>query len=128
MNYFVRLISFHLAFVVLASLPIKGYTEYADVILNKYSEANGMRPVIFPHWFHRVRFRCKVCHSELGFEMKVGSNDISMVKIMDGQYCGMCHNGEIAWNIDQCDLCHSGKPGLKSGIKGGHKTGGPSVW
>ncbi len=128
MNNFVRLIAFNLAFIVLASLPIKGYAEYADVILNKYSEANGMRPVIFPHWFHRVRFRCKVCHSELGFEMKVGSNDISMVKIMDGQYCGMCHNGEIAWNIDQCDLCHSGKPGLKSGIKGGHKTGGPSVW
>ncbi|WP_206486003.1 c(7)-type cytochrome triheme domain-containing protein [Thalassotalea sp. G2M2-11] len=106
----------------------KSHAEYADVVLNKYSEANDMRPVIFPHWFHRVRFRCKVCHSELGFEMKVGANDINMMKIMDGQYCGMCHNGEIAWNIDRCDLCHSGKPGLKSGIRGGHKTGGPSVW
>mgnify|MGYP003624723290 CR=1 FL=1 len=128
MNNIVKLIAFNLFFIALASIPLNSYAEYADVILNKYSEANGMRPVIFPHWFHRVRFRCKVCHSELGFEMKVGANDISMVKIMDGQYCGMCHNGEIAWNIDQCDLCHSGKPGLKSGIKGGHKTGGPSVW
>lgn len=128
MNNIVRLMVINLTFVLLAYLPLKSYAEYADVVLNKYSEANDMRPVIFPHWFHRVRFRCKVCHSELGFEMKVGANDISMVKIMDGQYCGMCHNGEIAWNIDQCDLCHSGKPGLKSGIKGGHKTGGPSVW
>lgn len=128
MNYIVKLIAFNLVFIVLVSISLKSYAEYADVILNKYSEANDMRPVIFPHWFHRVRFRCKVCHSELGFEMKVGANDISMVKIMDGQYCGMCHNGEIAWNIDQCDLCHSGKPGLKSGIKGGHKTGGPSIW
>lgn len=128
MNNLVKLIAINLIFIVLASIPVKSYAEYADVILNKYSEVNGMRPVIFPHWFHRVRFRCKVCHSELGFEMKVGANDISMVKIMDGQYCGMCHNGEIAWNIDNCDLCHSGKPGLKSGIKGGHKTGGPSVW
>ncbi|OUS27926.1 hypothetical protein A9Q98_08580 [Thalassotalea sp. 42_200_T64] len=102
--------------------------EYADVVLNKYSEANDMRPVIFPHWFHRVRFRCKVCHSELGFEMRAGANDISMEKIMDGDYCGMCHNEEIAWGLDHCDRCHSGKPGLKSGIKGGHQTMGPSIW
>jgi len=128
MNNIIKLVAINLAFVLFTYLPLKSYAEYADVILNKYSEANDMRPVIFPHWFHRVRFRCKVCHSELGFEMKVGANDISMLKIMDGQYCGMCHNGEIAWNIDQCDLCHSGKPGLKSSIKGGHKTGGPSVW
>jgi len=109
-------------------IPKFAQAEYGDVILNKYAEAYDMRPVIFPHWFHRVRFRCKVCHSELGFEMKAGANDISMVKIMDGQYCGMCHNGEIAWNIENCDFCHSGKPGLKSGIIGGHKTGGPSIW
>jgi c(7)-type cytochrome triheme protein len=112
--------------ILLASVSVNA--EYGDVILNKYSEANDMRPVIFPHWFHRVRFRCKVCHSELGFEMRAGANDISMVKIMDGEYCGMCHNGEIAWTIDNCDYCHSGKPGLKSGIIGGHETAGPSVW
>lgn len=114
-------------FTLLAFSP-SGKTEYADVVLNKYAEANGMRPVIFPHWFHRVRFRCKVCHSELGFEMRAGANDISMVKIMDGEYCGMCHNGEVAWTIDNCDFCHSGKAGLKSGIIGGHRTNGPSVW
>lgn len=102
--------------------------EYADVIFNKRAEREGMRPVIFPHWFHRIRFRCKVCHSELGFEMRVGSNDITMDKITDGQYCGMCHNGEVAWSVDNCDLCHSGKFGLKSGIKGGHETSGPSRW
>ncbi|WP_371374213.1 c(7)-type cytochrome triheme domain-containing protein [Thalassotalea aquiviva] len=102
--------------------------EYGDVVLNRYAEANDMRPVIFPHWFHRIRFRCKVCHSELGFEMRAGSNDISMVKLMDGDYCGMCHNEEIAWGLDHCDRCHSGKPGLKSGIYGGHETMGPSIW
>jgi hypothetical protein len=34
--------------------------EYADVVLNEYSEDAGMRPVVFPHWFHRIRYRCKV--------------------------------------------------------------------
>ncbi len=102
--------------------------EYADVVLNRYSEKNGMRPVIFPHWFHRIRFRCKVCHSELGFEMRAGANNITMGKIIDGQYCGMCHNGEIAWSAEHCDRCHTAKPGLSTRIHGGHKTGGPGAW
>jgi len=31
--------------------------EYGDIVMNNYSDEAGMRPVIFPHWFHRVRFR-----------------------------------------------------------------------
>ncbi len=104
------------------------YGEYADVVINRYSDAADVRPVIYPHWFHRIRFRCKVCHSELGFKMRAGANDIKMQNIIDGQFCGMCHNGEIAWSAEHCDRCHSGKPGLKSGIKGGDATGGPSEW
>ena len=102
--------------------------EYGDVILNRYGEDNDMRPGIFPHWFHRIRFRCKVCHHELGFEMRAGSNDITMDDIVQGRFCGMCHNGEIAWSVDNCDLCHTGKEGLKSRIIGGHQTGGPGRW
>ena len=84
--------------------------EYGDVVINNYSDDAGMRPVIFPHWFHRVRFRCKVCHADLGFQFKAGGNDINMVKIIEGQYCGACHNGEIAWSVENCNLCHSGVP------------------
>lgn len=99
--------------------------EYADVILNRYSDAEGMRPVIYPHWFHRIRFRCKVCHHELGFVMRAGANDVTMADIIDGRFCGMCHNGDVAWSVENCDLCHSGKRGLQSGIIGGHETSGP---
>jgi hypothetical protein len=60
--------------------------------------------------------------------MRAGANDVTMSDIIDGKFCGMCHNGEIAWSTEHCDRCHSGKPGLKSGIQGGHSTGGPSVW
>ncbi|MEW6312917.1 MAG: c(7)-type cytochrome triheme domain-containing protein [Pseudomonadota bacterium] len=104
--------------------------EYGDVILNKYAELRGMRPVIFPHWFHRIRFRCKVCHNGkedgYGFIMRAGSNDINMAKIVDGRYCGLCHNGEIAWSPENCDICHSGLPGLQPGIQRGHETKGPA--
>ena len=85
--------------------------EYGDVVINNYSDEAGMRPAIFPHWFHRIRFRCKVCHADLGFKFQAGGNDINMLKIIDGEYCGACHNGEIAWSVENCDLCHSGKPG-----------------
>lgn len=108
--------------------PLQAGAEYGDVVLNNRSEAEGMRPVIYPHWFHRIRFRCKVCHHELGFEMRAGGNDITMGAVLDGKYCGMCHNGEIAWGAENCDLCHSGKPGLKTGIRGGHQSAGPGVW
>ena len=30
--------------------------EYADVVINNYSDKAKVRPVIFPHWFHRIRY------------------------------------------------------------------------
>lgn len=111
-----------------ALAPVAVDAEYGDVVLNRRSEAQGVRPVVFPHWFHRVRFQCSVCHGELGFKMRAGSNDVSMKGIMEGQFCGMCHDGQVAWSTERCDLCHSGKPGLKSGIEGGHRSTGPGTW
>lgn len=90
--------------------------EYGDVVINNYSDAAGMRPVVFPHWFHRLRFRCKVCHSDLGFKLKAGGNGINMVKIIDGQFCGACHNGTVAWPVENCDLCHTAKPGTPTQV------------
>lgn len=90
--------------------------EYGDVVINNYSTDAGMRPVVFPHWFHRVRFRCKVCHGDLGFKLEAGGNQINMVKIIDGQYCGACHDGGIAWSIENCNLCHTGIPGTPTQV------------
>ena len=90
--------------------------EYGDVVINNYSDEAGMRPVVFPHWFHRIRFRCKVCHADLGFKFKAGGNDINMLKIFDGQYCGACHNNAIAWGVENCVLCHSGVPKMKTRV------------
>lgn len=118
-------LSFLLLWFALA-VPAQG--EYADVVLNRLSEQSGMRPVVFPHWFHRIRFRCKVCHGELGFKMRAGANVVQMNDIINGKFCGMCHNGQVAWSPERCDLCHSGKPGLVSGIHGSSDTKGPGRW
>ena len=104
------------AAVLLALAGGSTRAEYGDVVINNYSDAAGMRPVVFPHWFHRVRFRCKVCHADLGFQFKAGGNQINMLKIIDGQYCGACHNGELAWSVENCNLCHSGKPGTPTQV------------
>ncbi len=117
-----------LAAVLLAAVAPPLQAEYGDVVLNRRSDANGVRPVVFPHWFHRIRFRCKVCHQELGFRMRAGANDVQMADILDGKFCGMCHNDRIAWGPDRCDLCHSALPGTPAGIVGGAQTSGPGRW
>lgn len=118
--FYSRLISFLkkscicIGLALLVSVP--AHAEYGDVVINNYSDDAGMRPVIFPHWFHRVRFRCKVCHADLGFKFQAGGNNITMLNIIDGEYCGACHDGELAWSVENCNLCHSGKPGTPTQV------------
>ena len=86
-----------------------GFAEYGDIVLN--SKVDSMKeasvnPVLFPHWFHRIRFKCKVCHEDI-FKMQKGANDINMTAIMNGEFCGKCHNGLVAWEALYCDRCHS---------------------
>lgn len=102
----------------MGAAPQPAQAEYGDVVINNYADAAGMRPVVFPHWFHRVRFRCKVCHADLGFQFKAGGNQITMAKIVDGKFCGACHNGQVAWSVENCAMCHSGIPGTPTHFHG----------
>ena len=112
----------------LCLLSMPAQAEYGDVVMNNSSEKANVRPVVFPHWFHWIRYRCSACHTESGFKMRAGTNNVLMSDIIDGKFCGTCHNDRIAWGASNCDLCHSGKPGLKSGIIGGPQTMGPGRW
>jgi len=111
---------FHLwlgLFMLISCAPAQA--EYGDIVINNFSDAAGMRPPIFPHWFHRIRFQCKICHADLGFQFKAGGNRIDMAKIINGQFCGACHNGDIAWSIENCQMCHSATPGTPTQV---HKS------
>lgn len=104
-------LSIGLVLLVFAPLVVCGAgAGYGDVVMNNFSEQRGIPPVVFPHSIHRARFRCNVCHEELGFAMKAGANKIEMANIVQGQYCGACHNGKIAWGSASCDRCHRGWP------------------
>ncbi len=71
----------------------------------------GLAPVLYPHWRHRILFECKVCHDSI-FRMQRWINEISQEKIAAGEQCGVCHNGEMAFGVqDDCNRCHiAGKP------------------
>lgn len=68
----------------------------------------GFPPAIFPHWVHRIRYRCDSCHSDL-FKMERGSATVSMEIIGRGESCGQCHNGTEAFGVDfeNCARCHT---------------------
>ena len=67
----------------------------------------SLPPSVFPHWVHRIRFQCRVCHLDL-FEPRQGANDITMAAIDEGRFCGRCHDGETAFDVsfDSCQRCH----------------------
>lgn len=67
--------------------------EQGKVILNNYSEKEGIAPVVFDHWLHRVKFTCRICHIDIGFAMEQGATGISADLNRQGLYCGSCHNG-----------------------------------
>ncbi|HBO84569.1 MAG TPA: hypothetical protein DD641_06270, partial [Deltaproteobacteria bacterium] len=76
---------------------IKSPGSYGSIVLNRNTgEGQDMKSVVFPHWLHRTKFTCKVCHSDMGFPMKAGATDIKMEDIFEGRLCGKCHNGNIA--------------------------------
>lgn len=62
---------------------------------------------VFPHWVHRIRYTCNVCHTGL-FTPEAGSNAITMQQISAGEACGTCHDGRTAFaaGFGNCQRCH----------------------
>lgn len=100
---------FSLLAALLLLVAPTSFSEYGDVVLDRYKDTMaevGLQPVVFPHWTHRIQFKCKTCHEGI-FPMQKGASDITMSAIIDGEFCGQCHNGKTAWDPLYCDRCHS---------------------
>lgn len=69
--------------------------------------AGSMPDVVYPHKAHTQILDCWNCHPKI-FEMKAGANPITMVKIMQGEYCGRCH-GKVSFPLNDCFRCHKGQ-------------------
>ena len=81
-----------------------------DVLFKRMAKgADDVAPAVFPHWVHRVKFKCYVCHNKsVGFQMKAGSSAITMDLIEEGKFCGQCHKGKTAFGVsfETCIRCH----------------------
>ena len=90
---------------VAVAAPIVGDIQFE----RKTKGSDDFAPAVFPHWVHRVKFKCYVCHNKnVGFQMKAGSTAITMDMIDEGKYCGECHKGKPAFGVsfETCIRCH----------------------
>ncbi len=93
--------------LVLAAFAGPGMAVEGDIIFQRKSADKSTPPAQFPHWAHRIRFKCYVCHDAI-FQMKAGANPVSMDAIFDGKFCGACHDGKTAFAVgfETCQRCH----------------------
>jgi c(7)-type cytochrome triheme protein len=83
---------------------------FGTLLICRTTGSGKTRAVVFPHWKHRSRYTCRVCHLELDFALRTNSTEITEQANREGAYCGACHNGRIAFagNEANCHRCHTG--------------------
>jgi c(7)-type cytochrome triheme protein len=87
-------------------------------------QGSGQGQVVFEGDEHaEKKYTCDTCHPSL-FQMKKGSTKIILASHVNGQYCGVCHNGKTAFGTDdpkKCNECHKrGEKQHKNRNKGKH--------
>lgn len=71
-----------------------------------YLNIGGSQAVVrFPHKQHTLWLDCSNCHDNI-FQSIAGASDISMMRILEGEQCGICH-GAVAFPLTECLRCHS---------------------
>lgn len=73
-----------------------------DILMTRTVEMPYVR---FPHLAHTEWLECGNCHEKL-FKLKAGTTPVSMLAILQGEYCGRCH-GAVAFPLTECNRCHS---------------------
>ena len=84
------------------------YNEREPEILDTtvlMKNTNEMAHVTFPHRPHTQWMSCEACHDSI-FVAEIDANPINMGKILDGEYCGICH-GAVSFPLTECDRCHN---------------------
>jgi len=80
-----------------------------------FTNTGSMPNVRFPHLPHTQWLSCSNCHPAIFLPQK-GGNPVTMAKIIEGEYCGVCH-GKVAFPPTMnCGRCHSvprKSPGLR---------------
>jgi c(7)-type cytochrome triheme protein len=118
--------------ILLAALMVSAVV-YGGLTHAEEDEENGgdivytkpLKAVIFSHKAHTedLGLQCDWCHEET-FEMEAlhmqESADFNMESLCNENYCGTCHNGDIAFSTTtQCARCHIGVKGYEELVREG---------
>ena len=84
----------------------------ADLTLPQTGDSPGK--VVFSHASHvgmQSRADCTACHPKLApilgaSRAKAGRPAITHDRMVKGQSCGACHDGNSARGFDDCTMCH----------------------
>lgn len=86
--------------------------QYGNLLIDRTSTQNHVKPVVFSHWLHRRKFSCRICHTELEFNLKTNTTEITEKANQSGKFCGSsgCHDGQKAFSHQSpnCEKCHTG--------------------
>ncbi len=74
----------------------------SEVLMTKTGD---MALVRFPHRAHTEWLDCSNCHDKL-FATKAGATPVTMLSILQGEYCGRCH-GAVSFPLTECARCHN---------------------
>jgi c(7)-type cytochrome triheme protein len=69
-----------------------------------FKSKSKIKNVLFDHQIHSSWIKCSSCHPEVFNEDL--NNNIKMVKMSKGKYCGRCH-GKVSFTFADCLRCHS---------------------
>lgn len=98
-----------LAAAIFLLTPPYSAAEWGDIVFTRKSGTGGDEypPATFPHYLHRMQFKCHVCHEAI-FHMKAGADEITMDAISGGKFCGACHDNKTAFGVsfEACLRCH----------------------
>lgn len=73
-----------------------------DVVIE--AKSDFVNDVVYPHYIHTWWLPCSVCHPAIFIPQK-GANNMTMVEISRGKFCGRCH-GKVSFPLTDCFRCH----------------------
>ncbi len=100
-----------------ATASLASEAQKGGVVIHSHGNTKiiAEKPVqyMFSHTLHfgQLDLSCDSCHPDV-FEKKRGAakakGDYTMKSLAEGQYCGVCHDGDMAFATNtQCSSCHS---------------------
>ncbi|OGQ55991.1 MAG: hypothetical protein A3J24_09085 [Deltaproteobacteria bacterium RIFCSPLOWO2_02_FULL_53_8] len=86
--------------------PVDKEVKEGDVVIPVTKFSPHPPDVLFSHKVHTEQLHCSSCHP-VPFVAEKGANpDRNMIKIISGQYCGVCHD-RVSFPLNDCFRCHS---------------------